>query len=135
MDTKKLQELAEKADQKMNSGDFQGALNIVPKMQSLGSDYRVVNAVSGLLINCGSALGDETIVNEGVELLQNNLETIIQHSEYTPYAYYNIANGYYALFQLKRVRDPYFGIFKETELNKAKSYFRKALEYLSLIHI
>ena len=129
MDINQLQELAKEAKQKMDSGDFQSALNIVPKLQSLGSNYRVAYVISGLLIDCGSALGNENVVTEGVTLLQNNLETIVQHSEYAPGACYNIANGYSTLFQFKLARDQYFSMFKETELNKAKFYFRKALEY------
>jgi tetratricopeptide (TPR) repeat protein len=128
LDIKKLNELVEKADQKMNSGDFKGALNLALKMQSLGSDYRVGYIVSGLLIDNGWALGDEQKVKEGVELLQKDFKKLIQHAEYAPTTYYNLANGYYALFQFKRSRDQYYGLFNETELNKAKFYFRKALE-------
>jgi tetratricopeptide (TPR) repeat protein len=129
LDIKKLNELVEKAEQKMNAGDFEGALNLAPKMQNLGSDYRVGYVVSGLLIDNGWALGDEKKVKEGVELLQKYFKKIVQHAEYAANAYYNLANGYYALFQFKRSRDQFYGIFKETELNKAKVYFRKALEY------
>ena len=128
MDVKQLNELVEKAVQKRDASDFEGALNLAHKLQSLSSHYLVSYTVSGILIDSGRALGDEKAVNEGVKLLEKDFKKIVQHAEYAPTAYYNLANGYSNLFQFKRARDQYCGMFKETELNKAKCYFRKALE-------
>ena len=123
-----LKDLVDEAAQKMNSEDFEGALNVAEKLRSLDSHYLVSYFVSGILIDCGCALRDEKIVNEGVKLLQKDFKKIVQ-SAYAPAAYYNLANGYYVLFQFKMTKDPCFSMFKETELNKAKFYFRMALEY------
>ena len=129
MDVDQLNELRQQAVQKMDAGDFEGALNLAYKIRSLGPHYVVSYTVSGLLIDIGAALGDEKITKEGVKLLQKDLEVIVCHERYAPTAYYNLANGYYALFSFKMMRDPYVACFKETELDQAKVYYRKALKY------
>ncbi len=129
LDLNQLTLLREKAIQKMDVGDFQDALTHAYGILELGSHFFVSYTVSGLLIDIGCALEDEKIVNEGIELLQKDLKTIVQHAKIAPITYYNLANGYCAIFQIKRARAPFFGIFKETELSKAKCYFRKALEH------
>lgn len=129
MDINQLNELREQTIQKMDTGDFEDALNLAHKIQSLSSHYVVSYTVSGLLIDIGVGLGNEEIVKEGVELLQKDFVTIVQRDEYAPTAYYNLANGYYALFQFKMMRDPYVAYFKEVELDQARAYYRKTLEY------
>lgn len=131
MDIEKVNELRQLAIQKMDAGDFKGALKLAYKMKSLGSHYLVSYTVSGLLIDIGSpgALQNEEIVKEGVELLRKDFETIVHDERYAPTAYYNLANGYYVIFNFKTMRDPYVACFKETELDQAKIYYRKALEY------
>jgi len=113
----------------MDAGDFKGALNLAYKILSLGSHYVVSYTVIGLLIDIGSGLENEEIIKKGVELLQKDFEAIIHHDEYAPTAYYNLANGYYALFHFRRMREPYVACFKDTELDQAKVCYRKALEY------
>mgnify|MGYP001028239029 CR=1 FL=1 len=129
MDMIKLKELHQHAIQKMNTGNFNGALNLTRKMQGLGPHYFVSYITSGLLIDIGSALGEEKVVNEGVESLKKDLEEIIQNKKIASTAYYNLANGYHSLFNFKYRKDRYVKCFKETELNQAKIYYRKALEY------
>ena len=124
-----LNELRQQAIQKMNAGDFEGALNLAYKMQSLGSHYFVSYTVSGLLIDTGVALGDEKITKQGIELLQKDFEAIVRHERYAPTAYYNLANGYSALFHFEKIRNPYVACFKKTELDQAKVCYRRALEY------
>ncbi len=122
-------ELAQQASQKMDAGDFEGALNLAYRIQSLGSDYRVSYLVSGLLIDIGFALVREEIVKEGVELLEKDFESIISCKEYAPTTYYNLANGYYNLFRFKVEKNPNAAYFRETELDQARIYYRQALEY------
>ncbi|MCK4385999.1 MAG: tetratricopeptide repeat protein, partial [candidate division Zixibacteria bacterium] len=64
-----------------------------------------------------------------VELLRKDFEAIVHDRKYAPSAYYNLANGYYALFHFKKKKNRYVACFKESELDKAKFYYRKALEY------
>lgn len=124
-----LQELAQKVIRRMESGDFEGALDLAYKIRTLGSDYHTSYIISGLLIDIGFGLGKEEIVKEGVELLQKDFESIVNREEYAPTAYYNFANGYYNLFCFKLMEDPNATFFRETELDLARAYYRKALEY------
>lgn len=129
MNIERVHELAQKAVQKMDAGDFEGALNLAYRIRTLGSDYHISHVVSGLLIDIGFGLGKEEIVKEGVELLQRDFESIVNHEEYAPTAHYNLSNGYCNLFRLKMMKDPHAAYFKETELDLARVYYRKALEY------
>ena len=129
MNLEQLHRLAQRTIQKMDAGDFGDALNIAYEIKELGSNYVVSHTVSGLLIDIGVGLGDEDIVKEGVDLLRNDFETIVHHDRYAPTAYYNLANGYYALFSFKRMRDRYIAYLKESELDQAKIYYRMALKY------
>jgi len=113
----------------MNAGDFEGALNLAYQIRSLGPHYAVSHAVSGLFIDTGFELGKEEIVKEGIELLKEDFESIINHKEYAPTAYYNLANGYCNLFHFKMMKDPHAAYFRKTELDSARVYYRKALEY------
>jgi len=124
-----LHKLAQQAIQKMNAGDFDSALNLANKMRSLGSDYLVSYTVSGLLIDIGVGLVNERIVKEGIKLLEKDFKTIVHDDKYAPTAYYNLANGYVAVFQFKMRKDPYVPFLKETELDRARAYYRKALKY------
>lgn len=129
MDLNQLQSLREKAIHKMDLGDFESALTHAYEILDLGPHFFVSYTVSGLLIDVGRCLNDEAVVNQGIDLLQNDLKTILQHAEIVPSTYYNLANGYCVLSQFKLMNDQSFSFFKETELNKAKFYFRKALEF------
>lgn len=129
MNRDKIHELAQKAIQKMDALDFEGALNFACKIRSLWSDYHMSYIVSGLLIDIGFGLEDDKIVTQGIELLQKDFESIVNHGEYAPTAHYNLANGYYNLFRLRMMKDPDAVCFKETELDLARVYYRKALEY------
>ncbi len=129
MDIGQLNKFRQQAIQKMDAGDFEGALNLVREIQSLDSHYTVSYTVSGLLINIGVAIDNEEITKEGVGLLRKDFKAIVRHERYAPTAYYNLANGYSALFHFKKISDPYVVCFKETELDRAKVYYRKVLEY------
>ena len=129
MNIDQLNELRQQAIQKMDAGDFEDVLNLAREIQGFGLHYIVSYTVSGLLIDIGVAMGDEEITKEGVELLRKNFEAIVHHEGYAPIAYYNLANGYSALFHFKRMRDPCVVCFKDTELDQAKVYYKEALEY------
>ncbi len=129
MDIDQLNELRQRTIKKMDASDFEGALSLAYEIQSLGEHYVVSYTLSGLLIDIGNALGNERIIKEGIGLLRKDFEAIANDQRYAPTAYYNLANGYYALFRLKMMKDPFVACFKETELDQAKVYYRKALEY------
>jgi hypothetical protein len=124
-----LNEFLQQVTQKMDAGDFQDALDLTRKIQGLGSHYIVSYTVSALLIDIGVALGNEEMTKEGAELLQKDFEAIVHDGRNAPNAYYNRANGYYALFRFKKRSDSFVVCFRKTELDQAKGYYRKALEY------
>ena len=123
-----ITELHKQALEELNSSNFSDALKFTRRIQSLGSDYLVAYAVSGLLIDIGSASNDENVISEGVNLLQKNLEEIVRNKKLAASAYYNLANGFHGLFNVKRRNNTSYGYFDETEIDKAKELFRKALE-------
>jgi hypothetical protein len=129
LDIEKLNEFGQLAIQKMNSNDFEGALHLALKMKNLGSHYAVSYMVSGILIDVGSAMNDEKIVKEGVDLLEKDFEAIVRHEEIAPTAYYNLANGKYALSRFMIMKDPHIVSFKKSDLNIAINYYRKALDF------
>lgn len=124
-----IDRLQQQAIEKMNSGDSESALNIARRIQNLGSHYTISYISSGLLIDIGAALGDEGITKEGVGLLRRDFREIIRDRKYAPTAYYNLANGYYALFRFRKMKDPFAACFKVTELDHSKTHYRKVLEY------
>ncbi|HEC88252.1 MAG TPA: tetratricopeptide repeat protein [Thermoplasmata archaeon] len=128
MDEEQLDRLNQQVEQKKKVNDFRGALNIVRKMLNFGPYHRALYLVGANLIIIGDELRDKNIIKEGIEILQKNFKKIISEESYAPYVYYNLAKGYYALFKIRK--DPYYVCFKQrTELNRAKDYYRKALEY------
>lgn len=104
------------------------ALKIARKIQSYGSNYFIAYTVSGLFIDIGARLNDEELIKEGITLIQKYLTELTSKQEIAPIAYYNLANGFYCLFGLKRGKNPSYGYFEDTEINQAKEFFRKALE-------
>lgn len=131
MDRKQVYELYKQASEKMDSSDFSNALRLTREIQSAGEDHFVSYIASGLLIDIGSALSSEEIITEGIDLLERDFKAIVYDEQYAVTAHYNLANGYSALFDLKRIEDPYAACFKETELASARFHYERALEYHS----
>jgi tetratricopeptide (TPR) repeat protein len=129
LDIKKINELGQLATRKMDSGDVKGALGLARQIKEMGSHYAISYVASGILIDAGNALDDEEIVREGFALLEKDFEAIICHKEIAPAAYYNLANSKYVLSRFRITKDPYVVCFKETDLNKAIRYYKKALDF------
>jgi hypothetical protein len=129
LDKDQIFELSDQAHKKMNTGDLDGALEIAYKIRDLRADYYASYTASGLLIDIGSIQRNEKRIREGLELLEKDFETIIYHKSLVSSAYYNRANGYLAISNLKMMEDHYAILFRESELDKAKCDYRKALEY------
>ena len=129
MDTDRINKFAQQAINKMDAGDFEGALKLTWEIKSMGPHYVVFYTASGLLIDIGAALGKEELIKQGVNLILKDLKQIVQDEGLASSAYYNLANGYMSLFSFKKMRNPHAACFKVTELDKAKAYYRKALEH------
>lgn len=131
MDTEKLNQLYLIAEDKMNLGDFHGALTETRRMQALGDNPFVSYMMSGMLIDIGSALGDENLIKEGIDLLKKDMRSLLSSQKETVKStiLYNLANGYYGLFSIKYKKNQLVGYFKTSELNKARDNFLEALKY------
>jgi len=129
MNFKKIDELRKIAAEKMDDGDFNEALNIADKIRELGSHHILSFIASGIYIDLGTAIFNEDIVRDGIKILENDFEKIIKIKKQAPAAYYNRANGYSSLFTFKSLKDPFFHLFKESELDKAINNFKIALTY------
>jgi len=135
VDVHKLDMLSHQVTLEMNSGNYEEALRLINEMQSMKEDYlasedtnRFLLNISGHLIDVGHALGRQQVIEEGIDLLKTNFERITG-DEKLAVAYYDLANGYSALFDIRRAREPFSACFKDTELNCARSYYETALKY------
>lgn len=124
--------LVNNAEEKFKSGDYEDALVIINKIKSFGSDELVVYFTSGLLIDIGKYLSDEIIVKDAVRSLKQGISKLSRRKEFAPLAFYNLGNGYSALFSFKFQRNKYADLFKKTDLESAKKYYIKALQDDSL---
>lgn len=129
MDNNKLKELCGIVRQKMDVSDLEGALKVVREIQGLKSNYITSEPAGCFLIDIGATLNKNELVKEGIGLLEEDFETLIKDKKAAPTEYYNLANGYYALSIIKLKNNVDNICFKDTELNVAKKYYRKALEY------
>lgn len=125
----KISSLHQQVLKSMDNGDLDGAKKLVYEILNFSPNYFVSYVASGLLIDVGSARKDEGMVRKGVDLLERDFESIINKRRFAPTAYYNLANGYYVVFNFKLRADPWAACFKKTELNTAIELYRKALGY------
>lgn len=134
MEIDQVNQLSLQAKREMDSGDFNKALSLTRKLQSLRDhlDSKTVPGfilnVSGLLIDIGGALTREDIVQEGVKILEKYFDTISVDAAHSVVAHYNLANGYFSLIHFKKRNNPYIVYFNTTELNQACDLYRAALE-------
>ena len=131
MELDRLNELHQKAENSMDANDYNGTLEITRQILSLGEHPLTSYIASGLLIDIGSVLGKEEIVKEGIGLLEKDFDAIVKDKKLASSAFYNRGNGYYVLGALKRKIEPFSYFSKIEELNNARTFFRKALEYTS----
>ncbi len=128
--------LSKQIEQAMDSGDIDYALQLAKEIQSIaklrtastGDSIFIINA-SGILINVGNESANQEMIQDGIELLKGNLEKSVSDSRYASIAHYNLGNGYYSLFSVKRKQEPLAALFKDSDLNLARSHYETALEY------
>ena len=123
------------AIRRLEKNDYVGALEVARQIQALGDNYLISYYSSGLLIDIGNILNEEKLVEEGKLLLERDYQTIMKEIKLAPTAVYNLANAYLALFffQAMKVQEIFF--LKKDNLDSAKFYYRKALEFKSTNHL
>ena len=117
-------EFLKKADEHIRSRDRA----YIDKIKLIKSNPLLTYSFSGLLINAGVQLKDKELVSEGVNYLSKNLKELSTQKTYAPGAYYNLANGFNALFDFERRNNKYYSLFIKTELEQAKFNYLKALK-------
>ncbi len=128
MNIEKLNQLYFSAIERMDVGDFRGALSETRKMLLLADNSIVSYMASGMFIDIGSALNDENLVKEGIAILEKDKDLLLPAETLRHTVLYNLANGYLGLFGLKFKNNPLTGYFKYSDLNKARTYFLEAIE-------
>ncbi len=115
----------------LNHGKSLEAFNALQTLEKKHPKSHTVqfNKVS-LLIDCGNDLKDARIVTNGI-ITGEKLIYESQYREHEALLYYNLANGYSALYKLCW---DYSGGLEQTldneNLQKAKMYYRKAIEQI-----
>lgn len=127
MDIKRVNWFCQRAERKMDAGNFREALKEVRKIKNPEKHPYSSYMVSANLIDVGNALVREDLVQEGVELLEKHKETLLSDHKRKSTVLYNLANGYESLFSFEKNNDPLIGYFKRSKLNKVKEYYHEAI--------
>jgi tetratricopeptide (TPR) repeat protein len=128
MDTKKLNELWKKAEEKYASGDYKEAYRLAMKMKKLGEDPLISYYMGGILFDIGWILRDEEIVKEAVENLEKDMKELVKRKDIAPSVYYSLANGYSSLYNFKFLKDRTTCYLSPSELYKVREFLLKAIE-------
>ncbi|WP_413828590.1 LA2681 family HEPN domain-containing protein [Methanobrevibacter sp. UBA412] len=129
-----LRKMFDEAYEKIDNNDLEGAMQITEEIKNLNSEYGTKNAISGLLIDIGQLKKDEDKIIEGISIIQDLIKNYLKRlsNGEIENLYYNLANGYSALFKIKALKNRYYSYYKkDTELNQAIKYYKKALSFNS----
>jgi tetratricopeptide (TPR) repeat protein len=100
-------------------GKYKDALTVARNIDHPG-------ARAGLLVDCGFGIGKPSIIRQGIDLFQELLRKgnsgISKAS-----LLYNIGNGYYAIYQLRRRKGGKIVPPNDDDLRKAKRFYRESL--------
>lgn len=131
-----LRKLAIQASIEMEQENPKAVLKLAEGIEALPEEPSKTIVLSGTWINAGDALGDESVVSRGIELLEKHSQEYegdnIQSNIKLTYFYY-LGNGYAANAKMKRDANSQYGFFreKESDFHKAIRQYRKALRYTS----
>ena len=113
----------------MDRNDFYSALTHVRELQAKwGTNPTILHNSYVFLMDIGNALCNECLVKESLSFFSKTLCDINEHTKNATLYYSHLANGYSALYGIKKRRNPYYSHFRETELDNAKYYFRLAIK-------
>jgi len=80
----------------------------------------------GLLIDTGLGLKDKSVVQRGISAGEQNLQNV-KYERYRTTTLYNLANGYFSLYELSERGNDIEAIPQSDNLQKTKIYFRQML--------
>ncbi|MGL6184787.1 MAG: LA2681 family HEPN domain-containing protein [Clostridium chrysemydis] len=127
-----MKELWDLAYKYVDDGDIDNALKVLKVLKE--TDHFIEEGIqkdfilSALHIDIGGIFKREAIVEIGIELILKNLEFIENNIEYQQSSFYNLGNGYSALFNIKNEKNKFCSFFnRENDGFKALKYYNKAL--------
>ena len=126
MGKQKLREVITKARKLMEEGEYRKAFDLVIDVPA--EDARDLFNKVACLTDIGFVLRDEKVLRYGIYLLENHGEEIAMVPEYTPFVYINLANQYANMGALYSYNDDYWSYYRESELDRAKNCYLKALD-------
>ncbi|MDC7222984.1 MAG: tetratricopeptide repeat protein [Spirochaetales bacterium] len=126
MADKTLRDIISQARKLMDEGAYRKAFDLI--IDQPAEDARdLFNKVS-CLTDIGFVLRDEKVLRYGIYLLENHGEEIALVPEYTPFVYINLANQYANMGALYSFNDDYWAYYRESELDRAKNCYLRALD-------
>lgn len=131
-----LKKLATQASIAIGQENYALALKLAEDIEELPSGSSREMVLSGIWIDAGAALADESVVRRGIELLEKHVREFKNKdkpaSDRLTYFYY-LGNGYSETAKMMRVANPQYGFFQRTksDFHKAAQYYRNALQHAS----
>ncbi|MGU8957614.1 LA2681 family HEPN domain-containing protein [Clostridium perfringens] len=124
-----MKELRDLAYKYVDDGDKVNALKILKEIEDfIEEGFQKDFMLSALYIDIGGAFKREDIVNKGIKCILKNLDFIEEDMGYQQALFYNLGNGYLALFGIKNKENEFNSFFnKENDGFKALKYYNKAL--------
>jgi len=123
---KKLRDVIFKARKLMEQGAYRKAFDLI--IDEPAADARDLFNKVACLTDIGFVLRDEKVLRYAIYLLENHGEEIALVPEYTPFVYINLANQYANMGALYSFNDDYWSYYRESELDRAKNCYLKALD-------
>jgi tetratricopeptide (TPR) repeat protein len=126
MAEKKLRDVISQARKLMHQGEYRKAFDLI--IDQPAEDARDLFNKIACLTDIGFVLRDEKVLRYGIYLLENHGEEIAMVPEYTPFVYINLANQYANMGALYSFNDDFWSYYRESELDRAKNCYLRALE-------
>jgi hypothetical protein len=129
MNIKEINNLYEQAIKHIDLKEFIDALTVTNEINENSSLPFSKVIVGSLYTEIGYDLVDKNIIKNGIEILEKHMDEIVKEKKYTSQLFFNLGNGYDYIHRLElheNKNEIYFNI--ESELDKVKKFFRKALE-------
>lgn len=115
----------------INEGKYQEALLAFKLLEKEHPNNKTIEFNKlALLVDTGYGLKDEKIIQEGLDVGEKCLKAN-KYEKHQADLHYNLANGYTALFTLTERDKGIERIPQSENLQKAKSHFRKAVQYMN----
>lgn len=129
----RMKELHERAQLETHKENHAEALKLAAEIEALPYEPRKEIVLGGVWIDSGSGLGDEQILNKGIDLLgehRKEYEGDVKGKEDKLVFFYFLGNGYSERANIKRQSNPQYGYFQQeaSDFHLAAECYRKATQ-------